>query len=69
MQDVDLKAILQAVRDTRDGEFVTVEGKDNVRVAKEKGLLVVKVREDKAPAQGGCAGADGSGGSPSLRPG
>jgi len=47
MQDVDLKAILQAVRDTRDGEFVTVEGKDNVRVAKEKGLLVVKVREDK----------------------
>ena len=47
MQEVDLKAILKAVRDTHDGEFVTVEGKDNVRVAKEKGLLVVKVREEK----------------------
>ena len=45
MKDVDLKAILQAVRDTQDGEFVTVEGKDNVRVAKEKGRLLVKVRE------------------------
>jgi len=45
MKDVDLKAILQAVRETRDGEFVTVEGKDNVRVAKEKGHLLVKVRE------------------------
>ena len=47
MKDVDLKAILKAVRDTRDGEFVTVEGKDNVRVAKEKGHLLVKVREGK----------------------
>ncbi len=45
IKDVDLKAILQAVRETRDGEFVTVEGKDNVRVAKEKGHLLVKVRE------------------------
>lgn len=46
LQEVDLKVILQAVRDTRDGEFVTVEGKDNVRVAKEKGHLLVKVQED-----------------------
>jgi len=45
MKEVDLKVILEAIRDTRDGEFVTVEGKDNVRVAKEKGNLLVKVRE------------------------
>ncbi len=45
MKDVDIRAILQAVRDAKDGVFVTVEGKDNVRVAKEKGNLLVKVRE------------------------
>jgi len=45
LDEVDLKVILEAVRDTRDGEFVTVEGKDHVRVAKEKGHLLVKVRE------------------------
>jgi hypothetical protein len=49
MKNVDLRAILEAVRDTRDGEFVTVQkGKDDVRVAKEKGRLVVKVREEKS---------------------
>ncbi len=45
MKDVDVRAILQAVKDAKDGVFVTVEGKDNVRVAKEKGNLLVKVRE------------------------
>src|SRR5437867_3919973 len=35
MKGVDVRAVLQAIRDTRDGEFVTVEGSDNhVRVAK-----------------------------------
>jgi len=46
MKDVDVRAILQAVKETRDGVFVTVEGKDNIRVAKEKGHLLVKVREE-----------------------
>jgi hypothetical protein len=48
LKDLDLRAMLQAVRDTQDGEFVTVDkGTDQVRVAKEKGHLVVKVREGK----------------------
>jgi len=48
MDGVDLRAVLEAVRDTQDGEFVTVEeGGDNVRVAKEKGYLLAKVREGK----------------------
>ena len=46
MKDVDVRAILQAVKETRDGVFVTVEGKDNIRVAKEKGHLLIKVREE-----------------------
>jgi len=48
MNGLNLWAILEAVRDTRDGEFVTVEAKDgNVRVAKSKGNLLVKVRDGK----------------------
>jgi hypothetical protein len=45
---VDLKAILEAVRDVRDGEFVTVEGDDeNVRISKSKGYLLATVVEGK----------------------
>jgi hypothetical protein len=48
MNGIDLRAILEAVRDTRDGEFVTVEAEDgHVRVAKSKGNLLVKVRDGK----------------------
>ncbi|PYQ15070.1 MAG: hypothetical protein DMH00_00025 [Acidobacteria bacterium] len=48
-KDVDFRKILEALRDTRDGNFVTVEGSgDNVRVAKQGGYLVAKVREGKA---------------------
>ncbi len=48
MNGLDLRAILEAVRDTRDGEFVTVEAEDgNVRVAKSKGSLLVKGRDGK----------------------
>lgn len=47
--DVNLPAILAAVRDARDGEYVTVQSADeNVRVAKEKGLLLIAVRSEKA---------------------
>lgn len=48
MNGIDLKAILEAVKTSRDGEFVTVEGKrQNVRVAKEGGHLLVKAEETK----------------------
>ena len=47
---VDVHAILDAVKSTKDGEFVTVESrKENVRVAKEGGYLIVKVRDMKEP--------------------
>jgi hypothetical protein len=45
IQDVDFRKILQALRDTKDGNFVTVEGKDNIQVAKQGGYLIAKVRE------------------------
>jgi len=49
LQDVDIRKILTALRDTPDGNFVTVEGAgDNVQVAKQGGYLVAKVREGKA---------------------
>jgi hypothetical protein len=45
---IDVRAIFEAVKDARDGEFVTVQSKhDNVRVAKEKGYLLVKVEETR----------------------
>jgi len=48
IHDVDLRAILEAVKGSADGEFVTVESKkQNVRVAKQGGYLLVKVREHK----------------------
>lgn len=44
--DIDLHAILEAVRELEDGEFLTVESDDEtVRVAKEQGYLVAKVRQ------------------------
>ncbi|MBI1750881.1 MAG: hypothetical protein HY234_11355 [Acidobacteria bacterium] len=50
VEGVDLRAVLDAVKNTKDGEFVIVEStKENVRVAKENGYLVVKVREMKEP--------------------
>jgi len=45
IQDVDFRKVLQALRDTKDGNFVTVEGKDNIQVAKQGGYLIAKVRE------------------------
>ena len=50
MNGVDVRAILDAVKNTKDGEFVTVESrKENIRVAKEGGYIVVKVRDMKEP--------------------
>jgi len=48
MNDVDLRALLDAVRSAKDGEFVTVQSRENdVRVAKQGGYLVVHVRDHK----------------------
>jgi len=57
-QDVDLRAILDAVRSSRDGEYVTVQShENNVRVAKSGGYLYVHVTDkgdgDKAAAKDG----------------
>ncbi len=47
-KDIDLKALLTAVKNTPDGEFVTVESaKENVRVAKQGGNLLITVRGEK----------------------
>jgi len=46
IEGVDLKALLEAVRTSKDGEYVTVQSNDNdVRVAKQAGYMVVHVTE------------------------
>jgi len=48
IDDVDLHTMLDAVRTAKDGEYVTVESKDdNVRVAKSSGYLYIHVTEKK----------------------
>jgi hypothetical protein len=50
-EDVDLRAILDAVRSSHDGEYVTVQSRDNdVRVAKNAGYLYIHVT-DKSKAR------------------
>jgi len=45
---VDLRAVLEAVRTTRDGEFVTVQNNENdIKVVKKDGYLYVHAREKK----------------------
>ena len=47
---VDLRALVDAVRTSRDGEFVTVQNSDSdVRVAKHNGTLFVHVFEKNKP--------------------
>ncbi len=44
MNDVDLRALVEAIRTTKDGEFVTVQSNDcDVRVAKKEGHLLIHV--------------------------
>ncbi|HET9994847.1 MAG TPA: hypothetical protein VFQ18_05530 [Candidatus Acidoferrum sp.] len=44
VNDVDLHALVDAIRTTKDGEFVTVQSNDcDVRVAKESNHLIVHV--------------------------
>jgi hypothetical protein len=65
--DVDLRVILDAVRSSRDGEYVTVQGHDNdVRVAKSAGYLYIHVTDKsegkKAAAKDGKTGAKAAAG-------
>jgi len=49
MNGVDLKTILEALRTSKDGEFVTVQSTENdVRVAKQNGYMLVHVTEKHA---------------------
>ncbi len=51
MNDMDLRGILDAVRNARDGEYVALQSHDsNVRVAKDSGYLYVHV-SDKSDAR------------------
>jgi len=44
--DVDLRALVDAIRTSKDGEFVTVQSNENdVRVAKKDGYLLVHVTD------------------------
>jgi len=46
IKDVDVRAILEAVKNSPDGDYVTIQGKDqDVRVAKSKGNLIVHVTD------------------------
>jgi hypothetical protein len=46
IHDLDLRAIVEALRTTPDNEFITVESThENVRVAKAGGNLLIKVRD------------------------
>ena len=44
IDDVDLRALVDAIRTSKDGEYVTVQGSDNdVRVAKQSNYLIIHV--------------------------
>lgn len=44
VDDIDIRAILKAMKTAQDGEFVTVEGRDsNVQVRKQGGMLLIHV--------------------------
>jgi hypothetical protein len=48
LDDVDLRALLDAVRSSKDGEYVTVQSnQDNVRISKSDGYLYIHVTEKK----------------------
>jgi len=54
IEGVDLKALLDALRSSKDGEYVTVQGGDNdVRVAKQNGFMLVHVTEKHTATKNG----------------
>ena len=53
MDDVDLRALVDAIRTTKDGEFVTVQSNDcDVRVAKQNNYLLVHVVDKNVREKG-----------------
>jgi len=51
VHDLDLRAIMEALRAAPDNDFITVESRhENVRVAKAGGNLLIKVQENKETA-------------------
>ena len=59
IDDVDLHTMLDAVRTAKDGEYVTVQSKDdNVRVAKSSGYLYIHVTEKKPSEKTAKAAGD-----------
>jgi ribosomal protein S11 len=53
IHDLDLRAVMEALRAAPDNEFITVESQhENVRVAKAGGNLLIKVQENKETAAG-----------------
>jgi hypothetical protein len=47
VEGIDLKEVLKAFQEAPDADFITVKGRDeSVRVAKEKGFLVIHADED-----------------------
>ncbi|HWZ96467.1 MAG TPA: hypothetical protein VN025_01770 [Candidatus Dormibacteraeota bacterium] len=47
-EGIDCRALLAALKDTKDGEFVTVQSHDNdVQVAKQNGYMLVHVTEKR----------------------
>ena len=52
LEDVDLRALLDAVRTAKDGEYVTIQDKENdVRIAKSAGYLYIHVSDKEHPAK------------------
>ncbi|HKV61662.1 MAG TPA: hypothetical protein VJO16_07100 [Candidatus Acidoferrum sp.] len=53
MNDVDLRTLVEAIRTTKDGEFVTVQSNDcDVRVAKQSNYLLVHVVDKNVHEKG-----------------
>jgi len=60
MEDVDLRALLDAIHDSKDGEYVTVQSHDNdVRVAKSGGYLLIHVVDKSANRAAQAKSKDG----------
>jgi WD40 repeat protein len=52
MDDIDLRTMLDAVRSSKDGQYVTVQGhEDDVRIAKNAGYLYIHVTEKNRGSQ------------------
>ncbi len=59
LNDVDIRAILEAIRTTPDNEFVTVKSNDNdVRVSKSNGNLIIHLRDKNKDGDKGGQNVD-----------